>query len=266
MTAVTAIPRGMCKCGGDLVVHPSDDTSWTVTCSSCGFEGAAHRSKFSGPERRAHRIERAEFPPEFHDRPFEETAANKSVLFRARAWVRDYVEWQKECERLARHERPRPPKAPGLYGLPGRGKSHLLVETCTFLIDECDATVLFRSTQTLLRELQQFNVPQQGQRRGRSEADEAWDRVITVDVLALDDLGAQRDTEWRTDQIADLIDVRYERQLPILLATNFPPGMWEGDLVDLRGASRLAAMVIPEEIRGVDRRQLDIGQLEGGQA
>jgi DNA replication protein DnaC len=238
---------GLCDCGGQLLVDDPDGEFWIGQCDQCGVVESVHRAKADPQARRRRRVEQAGFPAEFLASKFETDEHNQSVVFAVKAWVRDYADWRnahwRDLKRGARV--PNPPAAPALYGDVGRGKSHLLVATCRQLIQDVDVAVLFRAARSLLRELQQFSDPAHEQ---------TWRHAISVDVLALDDLGAQQVTDWKHDQIADLIDERYQRQLSTLIGTNFPPAMWE-DVVDARTVSRLKGMTVPVELTGPDRRQ-----------
>jgi hypothetical protein len=254
---VTTVPElGACGCGGRLVVeNPDDEHVWVGVCDRCGYEVGCPRQRIDPRIRRRRRLEQAGLPAEFSGRPFEDDEYNRDVAYACRSWVRDYAAWRAKRPTDPSAAYPAPPPAPGVYGDAGRGKSHLLVAVCRLLIHEADAAVLFRSARQLLRELQNFE--------HREAADQAWHRAITVDVLALDDVGAQQVTDWRHDQLADLIDERYQRRLPIVLATNFPPHLWE-DVLDARSVSRLGALTAPIELAGPDRRQLAITQPQGG--
>src|SRR5581483_7724920 len=149
-------------------------------------------------------------------------------------------------ERLTGEERrergaPACPRSPALYGGPGLGKSHLLVAVGERLVRDHDARVMFRSIARLLDELQDgFD----RDRKDEMAYSPLWERALNVDVLALDDLGAERPTEWRTDRLARLVDERWERELPTIIATNYPPHMWD-EAFDARTASRLRGMTVP---------------------
>lgn len=47
------------------------------------------------------------------------------------------------------------------------------------------------------------------------------DRASRVSVLALDDLGAERPTAWALDELATIVDRRYERELPTIVTSNY---------------------------------------------
>jgi len=68
------------------------------------------------------------------------------------------------------------------------------------------------------------------------------DKVSRVDLLVLDDLGAEHPTDWMRDRLYTLVNRRYESYLPIIVTTN------KNDLTDLgvhvgkRIVSRLCEM------------------------
>ncbi len=49
------------------------------------------------------------------------------------------------------------------------------------------------------------------------------DRLSSVDVLHIDDLGAQHTTPWRLEQLYSIVDARYQARRPIIATTNLMP-------------------------------------------
>jgi DNA replication protein DnaC len=80
------------------------------------------------------------------------------------------------------------------------------------------------------------------------------DRLATVDLLHLDDLGAEHRTDWVLEQLYTIINTRYEDQRSIILTTNST----EPELMEQLGArtvSRLAAICgSPLPLFGQDAR------------
>jgi len=198
-------------------------------CEKCGVERAGHVNRFDRRGQRQASLERAGLPPAFFNKTFDGTPDNREARRIVREWL----------AQLGTGMLP----APALYGLNGRGKSHLLTAICERLINEHDKNVLFRSSRQLMRELTDFE-----------NRDRLWERLVSVDVLALDDVGAEQDTEWRFDQLADLLDEREQRELPVLVTTNFRPEAWSRRFGE-RTASRLRGMTLAVELGGSDRRQ-----------
>ena len=66
--------------------------------------------------------------------------------------------------------------------------------------------------------------------------DEWFSRLQKVTVLALDDLGAQRATDWANEKLFELIDYRYINRLPLVVTTNLS---LNDESIPLRLRSRL---------------------------
>ena len=49
------------------------------------------------------------------------------------------------------------------------------------------------------------------------------DRLSSVDLLHIDDLGAQHTTPWRLEQLYSIVDARYQAGRPIVATTNLMP-------------------------------------------
>jgi DNA replication protein DnaC len=49
------------------------------------------------------------------------------------------------------------------------------------------------------------------------------DRLSSVELLHIDDLGAQHTTPWRLEQLYSLVDARYQAKRPIVATTNLMP-------------------------------------------
>jgi DNA replication protein DnaC len=93
------------------------------------------------------------------------------------------------------------------------------------------------------------------------EVKEATDRPVDTeririwreaDLFAIDDLGSQRVNDWDTDALFALIDSRWQRQRPTLVASNEPRLK---DFIGERAASRLADGATIVDFTGTDRRR-----------
>jgi DNA replication protein DnaC len=56
---------------------------------------------------------------------------------------------------------------------------------------------------------------------GGDAAASLFDRARTVPVLALDDLGAERPTAYALEQLANLVEHRYQRRVPTVVTSNY---------------------------------------------
>lgn len=76
---------------------------------------------------------------------------------------------------------------------------------------------------------------------------------LSAEVLLLDDLGAERATEWTGEQIGRLLDERWNREAPTIATSNLAPDRlaeWLGE----RAWSRLAGGALVLGVTGDDRR------------
>ncbi len=142
-------------------------------------------------------------------------------------------------------------------GTCGVGKTHLSVSLLKQVIVEKHDVGLFYDFRDLLREIQSsWNSVSQA-----SEL-EVLRPVLAADVLVLDELGANKPTEWVRDTIAHIINCRYNDKKLTIFTSNYPdvaerPG--EETLTDRIGArlrSRLYEMCKVIEIKGKDFRQV----------
>lgn len=82
-----------------------------------------------------------------------------------------------------------------------------------------------------------------------------WDLVIAAELAYFDDLGAERQTDWSADQIAQVIHERWEADLPTIVTTNLAPKPHLRDHLGERTYSRLTADLTAIRLTGDDRRR-----------
>lgn len=83
------------------------------------------------------------------------------------------------------------------------------------------------------------------------------DRAAGTWLLALDDLGAERPTEWAIERVCDLVDYRVMRNLPTIFTSNYSLGEIRnrfGGVEGMRVASRIGGACEIMEFGGKDRR------------
>lgn len=73
-------------------------------------------------------------------------------------------------------------------------------------------------------------------------------------LLLLDDLGAERPTDWTAERIYALIHHRWEHDRPTVVTTNLDPAALR-DAVGERVYSRLVHDVLAIRLTGADRRR-----------
>lgn len=90
--------------------------------------------------------------------------------------------------------------------------------------------------------------------RSVEHRDELLERVLRSDVLILDDLGAERTTDWVRDQLGIVMHERWANNKPVLVTSNLPLDSYRATLGE-RAHSRLKALTpYVRTIHGKDRR------------
>ena len=73
-------------------------------------------------------------------------------------------------------------------------------------------------------------------------------------LLVIDDIGAEKASEWTAERLYTIIDHRYANCLPLIVTSNLPPAKL-ADQTGERSASRLAEMCQVVAMTGTDRRR-----------
>jgi DNA replication protein DnaC len=73
-------------------------------------------------------------------------------------------------------------------------------------------------------------------------------------LLVIDDIGAEKPSEWTAERLYTIIDHRYANCLPLIVTSNLPPAKLAEQTGD-RSASRLAEMCQVVAMTGTDRRR-----------
>jgi DNA replication protein DnaC len=150
-----------------------------------------------------------------------------------------------------------------LTGSMGVGKTHLAVGIVQALILEKGVRGLFCDYREMLKRIQESYNPLVATTELQILAP-----VFEAEVLILDELGAQKPTDWVWDTVALILNTRYNDKRTTLITTNYPnapaalaqqrgamQGETLGDRIGERMRSRLAEMCVEVEMRGNDLRQ-----------
>lgn len=81
-----------------------------------------------------------------------------------------------------------------------------------------------------------------------------FERLTSVDLLHLDDLGAEKKSDWVLEQLYALVNERYEEKRSMLITSNFN-GVELEEQVGPRIVSRLTEMTEPLPLLGEDNRK-----------
>jgi DNA replication protein DnaC len=151
-----------------------------------------------------------------------------------------------------------------LVGSIGVGKTHLAVGILKELIRTKGAHCLFTDYRDLLKQIQNSYNPSV-----QTTEMELLRPVFEAEVLALDELGAVKPTEWVWDTVSLILNTRYNDRRTTIITTNFPdlpPSTASGaaraareetlgDRIGERMRSRLQEMCRKIEMQGQDFRQ-----------
>jgi DNA replication protein DnaC len=82
-----------------------------------------------------------------------------------------------------------------------------------------------------------------------------FDRLCTVDLLHIDDLGAEKRTEWVLEQLYAIVNERWQEQKSITVTTNLLDPDELRAQIGPRTVSRITEMCVQIPIMGRDRRR-----------
>ena len=136
-----------------------------------------------------------------------------------------------------------------LTGQCGRGKTHLALGIGWFWLENEKGTVKYWQVGQLLEEMrQEYSNPP------KTEYGEllptSFETAKHVELLILDDLGAEKQTDWAVEKLDALINYRYIEAKPTVFTTNL-----SAEQLPPRVASRLKEGIVVF-LRGEDYRQI----------
>ena len=160
--------------------------------------------------------------------------ANPRIMTGMKNYVAKFDEFRKEGKGLL------------LFGKTGSGKSYAAACVANALID-LGYPVLLTNFHRIVNTVQ-------GMFEGRQEY---FDSLNRFPLLIIDDLAAERKTEYMSEIVYNVIDARCRAGLPIIITTNLTREELNNpaDMAYARTYSRLMEMTIPLEVVGVDRRK-----------
>jgi DNA replication protein DnaC len=103
-----------------------------------------------------------------------------------------------------------------LEGQPGVGKTHLAVAVLKTVIEKTAARGLFYDTRDLLRVIRSTYDPSI-----RTTELEILRPVMTADLLVLDDLGAEKTSEWVEETMNLIVNTRYNERRVTIFTSNY---------------------------------------------
>jgi DNA replication protein DnaC len=146
-----------------------------------------------------------------------------------------------------------------LEGQPGVGKTHLAVAVLKEAVRKTGAHGLFYDTRDLLRLIRSTY-----DQSIRATEIEVLRPVLTADLLVLDDLGAEKTSEWVEETMNLIVNTRYNERRLTLFTSNYPDIPDDTDPNSLlfrigsRMRSRLHEMCEFQVLDGADYRELPV--------
>lgn len=159
---------------------------------------------------------------------------NEKLSNAMRNYVKNFTDFKKDGKGLL------------LYGTVGTGKSYYAAAIANALIDEghsCLMTNFARLTNQI-----------QGMFEGKQEYIDSLNRYA---LLIIDDLGAERKSEFMQEMVFNIIDARYRSGLPFIITTNLSGDELKKpqDIGFSRIYDRILERCFPVKVEGVSRRR-----------
>ena len=132
-----------------------------------------------------------------------------------------------------------------LWGEGGTGKTYFAACIANALVENC-VSVKMTNFSTILNDLFYEN-----------DKNQYIDRLNNHNLLIIDDLGIERDTEYALEQVYNIIDARYKSNKPLIVTTNLTITEIKNpvDTAHKRIYDRVLEMCVPVKFDGENFRQ-----------
>ena len=180
--------------GGKPLVHP--------TLCACMQEAQKLREQEEAEQKHRQKVEELQakaFPnSSFARMTFANDDGRDPVTRRLRKWADLWPTVYKDNTGLL------------LWGGVGNGKTYGAAAIGNAVIEEHEATVRITSFPAILNDLMQIS----------GDRNEYVRRLVNVQLLIIDDLGAERNSAFALEQVYAVVDGRYQAEKPLIVTTN----------------------------------------------
>ena len=114
-----------------------------------------------------------------------------------------------------------------LYGSSGTGKTTLAMLVSRIALEAGRSVAIYSLPKLLARIRRTFDAEP-----GEQSYSDLFERLSSVDLLHIDDLGAENRTEWVLEQLYALVNERYEAQRSLVVTTNLEEHELEAQIGD----------------------------------
>jgi len=161
--------------------------------------------------------------------------------------------WDAEVDRGLEAQMRESGKGLYIFGAIGSGKTHIASALTVAACKRGEKARLEAATQLLRNIRDTFGGGTE------SEKDLIW-MYANYDLLAIDDLGKEKATEFALATVFDIIDARYSNNRPTIITTQYTDDelliRWGDDSTGEAILSRLHEVCLPIRLTGKDRRSL----------
>jgi DNA replication protein DnaC len=134
------------------------------------------------------------------------------------------------------------------FGNTGTGKTTLAMLVAKAALEAGHSVAIYSLPKLLSRIRMSYTAE-----AGSPDYGELFERLSSVDLLQIDDLGAERSTDWVLEQLYALVNERYELKRSIVVTTNLAHEELPEQIGE-RTVSRLQEMCREVPVMGDDRR------------
>lgn len=215
---VTHKERRECDKHGAYAAYFSERVTEGSRCPGCAEDARRKQDKIDAEEQAkafaAARLERklggAMIPPRFKGKTFESFMAEgdkqNKVLAVCQAYAENFHKHHAEGRSLL------------LLGNVGTGKTHLAAAIADYVIRNYGFNALYRTVYGILQ-----HVKGSFDKESEYNESEAFQAFIDPELLIIDEVGATKSTEFEQQTLFNIVNGRYEQQIPTIVISNLMP-------------------------------------------